>query len=252
MRIRLSKMGVQRPARDSRRYSDQELSLILRLASELERTASSGEGHSLAEIQQIAAEAGIDPGLVLQAAAVLDARRARGAGLLGAPTTYRIQTSVAGELPESELGEVISTIRRLTGSEGEVGRVLDSVEWRQADPVGATRHVAITPRHGRTTIEVTGRYGDSAGWLYMGSAIVATIVSVVAATEIHAALPLELGVIAGLPAYVGARGIWQRLASGSERRLRALADELANQIRYSIRSLPDSSIPDLPDLPPEP
>ncbi len=240
-------MGVPRRSDDRRRYSDKELALILKLAAELEAGAHLGAGHSLAEIQQIAAEAGIDPQLVLQAAAALNAQSSHStATLLGAPTTYRFQRSVEGELPESELGEIVGAIRHLTGEEGEVSRVLDSIEWRQESFEGAATHVAISPRRGQTLIEVTRRYANNAGWLYAAGAIVAAAVSVVAGTEIQGALALELGVIAGLwgSAYVGTRAIWRRLAKRGERRTRELIEGLTRQIREAAQQLPE-----LADLP---
>lgn len=83
-----------------RRYSDKELALILKLAAE--RQAFSSElddrGLTLTEIQQIAAEAGIDPQHVAEAAAVLEAQHGqRRLSLLGAPTRFVFDRTVAGE-----------------------------------------------------------------------------------------------------------------------------------------------------------
>lgn len=244
-------MGVPGSPVDQRRYSDKELALILKLAVELERGAGGGAGHSLAEIQQIAAEAGIDPDLVIQAAAALEAQRRPGASiLLGAPTTFRFQRYVDGEVPESELGEIVRAIRRFTGQEGQVSQLLGSLEWRQDSFEGAATHVAISPRRGRTLIEVTARYFNNASWVYTGAAIAAAVGSVVAGTEMHAALGLEVGVIAAVwgSAYLAARTIWRRMARGGERRTRELAEGLSRQIREAVQQLPESTQRGPPDL----
>lgn len=235
-------LGVPGSPEDRRRYSDKELALILKLAVELDRGAGGGAGHSLAEIQQIAAEAGIDPDRVAQAAASLEAQRGSGASaLLGAPTTFRYQRFVEGEVPESELGELVRAIRRFTGREGQVSQVLDSLEWSQESFEGAATHVAISPRRGRTRVEVTGRYVNNASWLYTGAAIAAAVGSVVAGTEIQAALGLELGVIAAIwgSAYLAARTLWRRIARGGERRTQELSERLSRQI--SEAQLPRST-----------
>ncbi len=192
-------MGVPGHLEKERRYSDRELALILKLAADLEGEADAGSGHTLAEIQSIAAEAGIDPDLVVRAAAALASAKSPGtSALLGAPTTYRFQRHVEGELPASELGEIVRAIRRMTGEEGEVTQVLDSLEWRHERFEGAVTHIAISRHRGRTLIEVTRRYANNVGWLYAAAAIVAAAASVVAGTEMQAALALELGVISGL------------------------------------------------------
>lgn len=243
-------VGVPGYPEDQRRYSDQELALILKLAIDLERGEGGRAGHSLAEIQQIAAEAGIDPDLVVRAAATLEAQRGSGTtALLGAPTTFRCQRFVEGEVPQGELGELVRAIRHFTGREGRVSRVIDSLEWSEDSFEGAATHVAISPRRGRTLIEVTSRYVNNASLLYTGAAIVAAVGSVVAGTEIQAALGLEVGVIAAVwgSAYFAARTLWRRIARGGERRTRELADRLSRQIREALRQPAQSTEPGLLD-----
>jgi len=60
---------------------------------------------------------------------------------------------------------------------------------------------------------------------------------VIAGTEIQGPLLLELGVIGGLwaSAYMGARVTWRRIAGKAERRLRGLAEALADQIADAVR-----------------
>ena len=61
----------------SRRYNEKEVADIIKRASELqqaESTAESTTGMSLAELEQVAREAGLDPALVRRAATDLDTR----------------------------------------------------------------------------------------------------------------------------------------------------------------------------------
>ena len=220
-----------------RRYDDHEMALIIKLASELEKRETRGESHSLAEIQEIAAQAGIDPGLILQAARALEGRRSsRASSLIGAPTTFRFDRSVTGELPDSELGSLVHAIRQLMGREGEVTQVLESLEWRDLDPLGTTTHVEITPRQGRTAIRVTARSGNTASWSYVGAGTLAAILSVIAGKEMQAPVLLEASVILGLwgTGYLAARTVWRRLAGQLENRLRRLTDALVAQATHAL------------------
>lgn len=221
----------------ARRYDDREMALIIKLASELEKREARGESHSLGEIQEIAAQAGIDPDLIVQAARALAAERSsRASSLVGAPTTFRFERSVAGELPYGELGSLVHAIRQLTGREGEVTQVLESLEWRDLDPLGTTTHVEITPRQGSTAIRVTARSGNAASWSYVGAGILAAILSVIAGKEMHAPVLLEAGVILGLwgSGYVAARTVWRRLAKHIESRSLRLTDALAAQAAQAL------------------
>ncbi|MGD8868688.1 MAG: hypothetical protein PVI01_13705 [Gemmatimonadales bacterium] len=233
-----------------RRYDDREMALIIKLASELEKREASGEDHSLGEIQEIAAQAGIDPDLILQAARALEAERSnRASSLVGAPTLFHFQRSVAGELPDGELGSLVRVIRQLTGREGEVAHVLDSLEWRDLDPLGTTTHVEITPREGRTAIRITARSGNAASLSYVGAGIIAAILSVIAGKELQAPVLLEAGVILGLwgTCYLGARTVWRRLAAQLESRFRRLTDTLAAQVTEALPGGSDSVIGSEPE-----
>ena len=236
------------PTAPDRRYGDHEMALILKVAAELETRDPAGEGRSLAEFQEIAAEAGIDPQLVVEAARALAAERSQRSSLtLGAPTSYQLRRTVAGQLPEDELGELVRVIRDVMGREGKVTDVLDSVEWRGTDWAGGVTHVQITPKQGQTRISISGRYGNPAGFTYLWSGVIAMIASVIVGTELQAAFLVEAAAIAGVwgAAYVGGRFAWQRMARGIQKRLSALAEGITAQVAASrgpeIRALAEST-----------
>ncbi len=245
----------QLPA-EKRRYSDKELALIIKRAAELEGRVGAevpGGVHSLAEIQQIAEEAGLDPELILQAAASLESSAlSRKSLILGAPTEFRFQRTIDAEIDESDLGELISTIRQIMGHEGEVSSVLGVAEWKHYTQSEFERalsrssprdHVEISPRPGETKIRVTSRYATQAGFVFGAGAAAAGLVSVLAVLWSGQALPLEVGLIAGAwsAAYFGARSYWRRASSLIERRARNLMDQLESQVRAIGRPKPGQS-----------
>jgi hypothetical protein len=88
---------------NSSRYSEQEMALILKRAAELQE-GSDGRGitRSLAEINEIAAEVGIDASFVTEAVAELQRPTTR-AGWLGAPTRFHAEQSVPSKLTSGEI-----------------------------------------------------------------------------------------------------------------------------------------------------
>jgi len=86
-------------ADSSRRFTDREVALILRRASEIdEREGRYGEGAlSQADLREIAAEVGISPNAVDRAVAAMSDRRAPST-LLGAPLVRRTVHDVPEEL----------------------------------------------------------------------------------------------------------------------------------------------------------
>src|SRR3954453_19339916 len=89
-------------ANPSRRFNEKEVALIIKRASELqqsETTAESSAGMSLAELEQVAREAGLDPELVRRAAVDLDSRVTDQTPnrFLGGPSVLRLERTIDGE-----------------------------------------------------------------------------------------------------------------------------------------------------------
>src|ERR1044071_1053420 len=105
------------------RYTEQQLAEILRRAAERqEGLESESDGRfSLAEIQQIASEVGIAPAHVHAAAAELQqVPPLPSSGALGAPTAFRFERWIDGEVPTSAISELFDIARREVGLQGQV------------------------------------------------------------------------------------------------------------------------------------
>src|SRR4249920_3279948 len=108
------------PGGASRRFNEKEVALIIKRASELqetETTAESSTGMSLAELEQVAREAGLDPGLVRRAAEDLDTRVTDQTPnrFLGAPTLLRLERTIDGEVSADEYEPIVLEMQRLLG-----------------------------------------------------------------------------------------------------------------------------------------
>ena len=118
-----------------RRFSEEEVALIIKRAAELQQTEESeqesGGALSLPEIEQIAREAGIDPTLVRRAALGLDnpLPTNRPSPWLGAPTRLVFEKVVDGEIPIEEFETIIAEVRRTFGDNGLPSIIGRSLAW---------------------------------------------------------------------------------------------------------------------------
>lgn len=139
-----------------RRYDDEEVGRVLRAAAEIQsgRALSGGtEGTSLAELQRIAEEVGIDPANVGRAARELDSTtKIRPSDK---PDAIYIERSVDGELSDETWDEVVSELRRFSGRPGKLKAEDNLREWTDWSDFGAASLTATT-RRGRTQMRLLG------------------------------------------------------------------------------------------------
>jgi hypothetical protein len=161
----------------SRRFNDKEVARIIKRASELqeeEAPAESATGLSLAELEQVAREAGLDPVLVRRAAADLDTRVTdqRPSAVLGAPTILRLERTIDGEVPVGEYEAIVAEIQSALGAVGTGATLGRSLSWTLS-PAGQQHsrsvQVVITPRGGRTTIRIEEQLGGLVGRAFGGA-----------------------------------------------------------------------------------
>jgi hypothetical protein len=166
---------MEEPARGRRRYGDEEVGLILKRAAELQgqepTAAAEGGGLSLTELEEIAAEAGIDPSYLRRAADEVDtvAMPLRGEGMdriAGAPLTLEFERTLTGELPEDGLEVLIPEIQSAgLGQPSLLGHTL-TLQSTTATNI-RTLQVTISSQSGRTRIRIEERL-DQLAWALVG------------------------------------------------------------------------------------
>jgi hypothetical protein len=161
------------PIAHGRRYDEKEVARILERATELQHRTpidpTETTGMTLAELEQVAREAGIDPQHVRDAAAALDrdVPAAGGLALLGAPLRAELERTVDGEVASSAYEALGSVIRETLATQGFAANVGAGLEWQSGNPQRPVR-VTVTPRAGRTVIRIEERFGGLAGGLFGG------------------------------------------------------------------------------------
>ncbi|GJG85858.1 hypothetical protein tb265_10390 [Gemmatimonadetes bacterium T265] len=241
--------GRATPAPSLRRYSDQEVSLILRRAAELQvDQPGASTGTSLADLEAIAREAGLDPALVRRAAADLAtaAPVAAPSRFLGAATRVHVERVIDGEVSGDDLEALVDEVRRTFGEPGIVSALGRTVTWSPtpmqygSKNAGRRVFVTLTARGGQTTLRAEEDLSPLAGGLFgglmggMGGGLTAPVVAIGVGT-FHAALPI-VGLVGALVGgtYALSRAIYVTMARGRERALRQLIERLG---AYAARAV---------------
>jgi hypothetical protein len=234
------------PSRSGERYSEQEMALILKRAAELQEGADGrGAQRTMREIQEIAAEVGIDASFVTEAVSELRRPPVR-VGWLGAPTRFHDERNVAGALTPSDIGELLDQARAELGLHGEVHQVFDGVEWRARSPLGATI-LTLGPRSGKTRIALTTERIDQAVAVAMGSVgigLLAALGGVAIAINVTDSALFASGIVAASAisgTIVSARALWFGIAERWKRRTRSIVGALADRAEQ-LRSKSDEGV----------
>jgi len=162
-----------------RRYSGGEVQEIVKRAAELEAaTPTAGGALTIGGVEALAAEVGIAPEVVREAARSLSPSRAaeapaaapRANRWLGGPTTLLFERVVEGELPETEYQVMVDEIRRVLQNVGQVSQLGRSFSWVLTRGGSSRRdlEVAVSVRGGRTRIAVRENLGPLIGQIYGG------------------------------------------------------------------------------------
>ena len=246
-----------------RRYSEKEVARILRRATELGRDEagreSGGDGTSLVELEDIAREAGIDPGLVRRAAVELDVGGASVRGwhrLLGERTTLIDEVTVDGEVPADAFERLVGVIQDQVHEHGHPTVLGRTLTWRsETQNRSRTLQVTVAARDGRTVVRVEERLGQLAGGVFgggmggfgggLGFGLGLPLgIEVLGSAAVAVAFPLG---ILGL-SYVGARAVYRHLVRGRRKALAALVHDLAAECRSAMEAA-DVRPDHLPELP---
>ncbi|UCC83105.1 MAG: hypothetical protein JSW46_19490 [Gemmatimonadota bacterium] len=257
---------MEGPAERRRRYGEEEVGLILKRAAELQRqepaAAAEGGGLSLAELEEIAAEAGIDPRHLRRAAEEIDtaAMPLHGEGidrLAGAPLTLEFERTLSGELQESGFEMLLPEIQDAAEGYGQPSLMSRTLTWQSRSPNSErTLQVTVSSRNGRTRIRIEERYSQLAGQLFGG--IVGGVgggvglgvglgVGIGALQSALFAVVWPVGVISG--SFLLARTFYRSAVRRRQRVLRDLLDRLTETVEAIVANQTLTSGERRPELP---
>ena len=218
-----------------RRFTDKQVALILKRASDLETrsptSGSSARGLTLADLQEIAAEAGFDADLIGRAVAEMEGPRGLepGSVIIGPETARREVRAVPGELGKEELAELMRLVDEQVDDQGTFAEALGSVRWTSKGRFLSTQ-VSLEPSQGETLIRVEERFSQALrGMLHGLPASYGAVFGLAFALE-----GLNLGLAPGslfalATTFAGwgiGTSIWRVLSARSRTRVQQLAENL--------------------------
>jgi hypothetical protein len=227
-------------------YSDEEVALILKRATEMQRAEPNIEsptGLTLADLQGIAVEAGIDPELLRRAAAEIEHHSPTtiGAQLAGAPLMIRLERVVPGEFPGSRLDELVPVIQVATAGQGTASAIGQTLTWSsRSENQMASQQILVSAKNGETLIRVEERFSQLAGALFggimggvgggLGLGVGAAVGSVMGSLAFSLLWPIAI--ISG--SYYMARQILRYQVGKRRRAAETLMDELVERVQHGI------------------
>jgi hypothetical protein len=230
----------------SRRYTEKEVGLILRRATEMqavEPTALDPAGLTLGELEEIATEAGIDPVLLRRAAHELRLIEPTtlGARLAGAPLAIQIERIIEGELPRERLEELVPVIQAATAGQGTASAVGRTLTWNSRTESNISpRQVLISAHDGVTVIRIEESFSGLSASLFggiiggvgggVGFGLGGALSAILGLGTVLVAIPLTA--IAG--SYALARGIYSAQVRRREAAAHTLLDRLAEHVEAAI------------------
>lgn len=233
-----------------RRYNENEVSRLLKRATELQKsraTSPDPSGLTLAELEEVALEAGIDPGLLRRAAEELDTDTGPlegwGPKLAGAPTRVLLERTLPFEAPESVFAQLVPTIQIAADSPGQASQVGRALTWHSQNPQNPrTLQVIVTVQTAQTLIRIEERYGGLAGAIFggvmggvgggVGMGLGGALGGLLGSAALAVAFPV--GVIGA--SYLISRKAFSTAVRKRGRRLRQLLDSLEEQLRMAAEA----------------
>jgi len=185
------------------------------------------EGTTLAELQQIAKEVGLDPAAVSRAARELDSSpRNRSSET---PGSVYVELSVDGALSDEAWDDIISELRRSTGSLGKDRLVGGNREWTDGSEFTSTSLTA-SPRRDRTQLRFLGNTTGSAVVTAMFTFFFLILSTALAGKFTHSLLGPFLTTALILMMVVLGIGTSVGIVRRQRRRFRARIEELSERV----------------------
>lgn len=232
-------------------YGEKEIGKIIKRATELqheEPSAPAAGGMSLQELEDIAAEAGIDPTFLRRAALEIDTGMVEVSTwgkFLGEELLLVREITIPGELRDDGFERIVEVIQRGTREHGQPSLLGRTMTWRAETPSKSrTIQITVSSRDGQTTLRLEENltqfavglfagntagvgggvgigFGVSFGLNVLGSALFATL--------------FPLGVVA--LSFIGSRAIYSAIVKKRRRAMGELFEQVFNEVKACLADL---------------
>lgn len=245
-------------------YDEREIGRILKRATELqhaEPSAPSASGVTLSELEEIAAEAGIDPKYLRRAALEVESG-ARDpsfwASVVGDEILLHRAVTLPGELSEDGFERIVAVIQMQTRVHGQPSLLGRTLTWT-AETANKSRTLqgVVTSRDGRTEVRLEENLGQLAAGLFAGMTSGLGI-----GAGMGLGLPIGLKVLGSVAfavaapvgvmglAYIGSRAIYRAIVRQRRQAIGDLFDRVVREAEASIAAATVVGAKPVGELPP--
>ena len=245
-------------------YGEKEIGQILKRATDLqheEPSASSAAGVTLAELEDIAAEAGIDPVYLRRAAMEVDSGVADPSfwvHITGEELMLVRDVTLPGELPDDGFERIVTAIQSHSREHGQPSLLGRTLTWRaETASKSRTIQIVVTSRDGHTSVRLeenlsqlaAGIFGGATGGFGIGIGLgVGLPIGLEVLGSVLFAVAAPLGMI-GLT-YLASREIYRRVVRARNRAINDLFERTVAEAEASIASVAVSGTGPATALPP--
>lgn len=233
-----------------RLYGEKEIGRILKRATDLQHREPSAPaaGVTLAELEDIAAEAGIDPRYLRRAALELDTSRDASVWTRVVGDELRLvrEVTLEGELPQEGFERIVAAIQAQAHEHGQPSLLGRTLTWR-AETANKSRtiQIVVSARDGGTQVRLEENLTQTAAGLFAGSTAgfglglglgVGLPIGMEVIGSVLFAVAAPIGMVA--TSYVAARAIYRQIV---KRRTRAI-DDLFQRVVEEARASIDATV----------
>ncbi len=244
-------------------YTEQEIAALIERTAELqaeqERRGGKRSGLTLPELQAVAAEAGLDPSLLRQAAAEMDEPRSLLPGRTSKSATHIFtERWVAGPFNPDAWEDIVAELRHqfdtsLAGmmgmpqyGEGTVEQIGRSMSWKHTSMSGIETRVLVRPRGDKVHVRLSQRVGwgsTIAEGVFYGAILaflVAVVASALADSNMLGVIAFLVTLIVSAPLVRFADEAWRRKKL---RELEVLGDRVSSLMTATLEAEAPATMP---------
>lgn len=239
---------------DHRLFSQKEIQGLLKKATELQKKDvlnKNEEGLTLEEIEQIAADSGIDPVYIREALA--GGASASGSEkkfhILGAPISIEVGREVPETMSPEEWEQVVHEARRtLQKSGGIVQKLGNSLEWESPDKKFILTSLTATPSKDRTRFFISSHFGKVAFLMYyiVGMISMITIGGILSESNMEGIQALIIFLTTVVTVFTGTRLLFSKWVQAHRKKMENMISRfeiiLQSDSKAETSSAPSGSI----------
>ncbi len=239
---------MSEPTKIARVYDETEIGRILQRAAELQHREPSAPaaGVTLAELEEIAAEAGIDPAFLKRAATELESgvHPTVWTKVLGDELRIIREVTLSGDLPTRGFERVVELIHENVREHGTPSLLGQTLTWRaETASKSRTVQIVVASRDGETRVRVeenltqmaNGLFGGvvAGGGLGLGLGVGLPVgINVLGSALMATLLPIGITAVT----FIGTREIYRHVVNHRRRKVADLFDMLVGCVGEEISS----------------